>query len=175
MSSIVKKIELYKDFKKIIQVFKEPPFSEQLTEKEMIEEYDSYLEKGVSYGYYYNDEILGFIGILNGIQQGHPIKLYNSEEVLYVNGIAVLKDYRKYGIASTLMNHAISEIDLYKIYAIYLRTNYIGSKLENIALNVGFKKIEENGQVITEDVTFERNNGKISTDKRMFMIKHLKK
>lgn len=175
MSSIVKKIELYKDFKKIIQVFKEPPFSEQLTEKDMIEEYDSYLEKGVSYGYYYNDEILGFIGILKGIQQGHPIKSYNSDEVLYVNGVAVLKDYRKYGIASTLMKHAISEIDFYKIYAIYLRTNYIGSKLENVALNAGFKKVKENGRIITEDVTFERNNGEIVTDKRMFMIKQMKR
>ncbi len=175
MSSTVKKIEMYKDFKKIIQVFKEPPFSEILTERDMMEEFESYLTNGVSYGYYYNDQILGFIGILKGIQEEHPIKFYNSDEVLYINGIAVLNEYRKYGIATKLMNHTISEIDFYKFCAIYLRTNYIGSKLENIALKSGFEKVTENGKVVTQDVTFKRNTGEIDTDKRMFMVKTLKK
>ncbi len=174
MNSNVKKIELYEDFKKVVQVFKEPPFSEILTKKDMMDEFESYLEKGVSYGYYFNDQILGFIGILKGIQEGHPIYSYDSDQVLYINGVAVLKEYRKRGIASKLLNHSINEIDWYKFCAIYLRTNYVGSKLENVALKAGFEKIMENNKVITEDVIFKRNTGEIASDKRMFMIKKLK-
>ncbi len=173
MSSIIKEIEKYEDFKKVIQVFKEPPFSELLTEKDMLEEFELYLKNGMSFGYYYNDNILGFIGILKGIQEGHPIYNYKNEEVLYVNGIAVLKEYRKFGIGTKLMNHTINNLNIYDYLAIYLRTNYKGSKLENIAHNIGFEKIKENGKVVTSDVTFERNTGEIETDKRMYMIKTL--
>jgi len=174
MSLNIKKIEIYEDFKKVVQVFKEPPFSEILTKKDMMEEFESYLNKGISYGYYFNNNILGFIGILRGRQKGHPINKYSSEQILYINGIAVLKEFRKKGIASKLMNHTIKEIDIYKYLAIYLRTNYQGSKIKNVALNAGFEILKKEGKIITEDVTFKRNNGEIAADKRMFMIKELK-
>jgi len=183
MNLNIKKIEMYKDFKKVVQVFKDPPFSEILTEKEMIEEFKSYLDNGISYGYYNNNSIsygyynnnsiLGFIGVLKGVQKGHPINKYNAEQVLYINGIAVLKEFRKKGIATKLMNYTIKEIDLYKYLAIYLRTNYQGSKIKNVALKAGFEIVKKEGKIITEDVIFKRNNGEIATDKRMFMLKKL--
>lgn len=174
MSENIKKIEIYKDFKEIIQVFKEPPFSEVLSEESILEEFNSYLKGGIAYGYYKNGSILGFIGILKGIQHGHPIKGYNSKEVLYINGVAVLKNHRKYGIASKLVNHTLLKTNPYEYNTIYLRTNYIGSKIEHVASNAGFNKVTEGGIIVTEDVTFERNTGEIETDKRMFMIKKLK-
>ncbi len=73
-----------------------------------------------------------------------------------------------------MLNHSLKEIDLYKFAAIYLRTNYKDSKLINIAHRSGFEKVTENGKIITEDVTFKRNTGKIASDERMFMIKTLK-
>ncbi len=64
MNQNIKKIKLYKDFKKVIQVFKEPPFKEILTNKDILTEYKSYLTNGIAYGYYKENEIIGFIGIL---------------------------------------------------------------------------------------------------------------
>lgn len=174
MNQNIKKIKLYKDFKKIIQVFKEPPFKEVLTNKDILTEYKSYLTNGIAYGYYKENEIIGFIGILKGIQENHPIENFNPNKVLYINGVAVINDYRKQGIGTKLLNYSLKEIDLYKFVAVYLRTNYKNSKLVNIALNSGFKKVTKDGKIITEDVKFKRNTGEITSDKRMFMIKTLK-
>jgi len=171
----IKIINELKDLKQVVKVFQDPPFSEPLTEKDILEEFTSYQNHGVAYGYYDEDEILGYIGILKGIQHNHPIYHTPSHRVLYINGIATLRTKRKHGVGSSLLNYAITSIDPELYNLIYLRTNAEGSMLNNIAYANGFKDLTSQGKLVTQEVTFERINGEIGTDQRKFMIKSLTK
>lgn len=164
-----------KDFKNVFKVFREHPFYEMWTEKQIDEEFDYLTQNGAIFGYYNNNEILGINTIIYGAKTEHPIVFPNNERVLYVSDIAVLENARGKGIGSLLLKNTIdmaSENNLYDY--IYLRTNLEGSMSEGLSKKQGFEIMKNNGIVITQDCYFKRCNESISeVDTRKFLVKTL--
>ena len=129
----IKPIDKFEDFEKVINVFKEPPFSEPLSLKDKLEEYHGYLKHGLALGYYAsNGEIMGYAGVMQEVEEAHkPFFAANIEELnpLYIYGLATRKEYRgKYMVCSSLVQ-VINDIAIRnQIDFVYLRISATGSK-----------------------------------------------
>lgn len=176
MSLIVKEINKYEDFKKVIKIFQQPPFNEILTEEDMINEFQSYIDNGYALGCYDKEDILGFIGILKGLQHNHPVSFENPDNVLYVNGITVLNEHRNRGVGTKLLESVLDKVmETDDFDTMYFRTNNENSMFEPIAAKHGFEVVTKDGEVVTQDVEFDRIDPNApKTDKRKFLTKKFK-
>lgn len=171
---VIKPITEFEDFSEIIDVFKEKPFSEQLTLKDKLEEFNGYLKNGLALGYYNsNGDIMGYAGLMHEVETEH--ENYFADEAgslnpFYIYGLATLKEYRGHGVCTTLME-IIHNIALENgIDFIYLRTNLEGSMSEGLCRKLGYTDMCQNGEKVIQTVTFERGNGKVESDDRHFLI-----
>ena len=176
MTNIIKDVTDYDDFKKVFSVFKEEPFFENWTEEEMHNEFLELKTNGEVFGYYLDDDnIVGIITFKFGAFNNHPVSFNDPENVVYFSDVAVLKDHRKKGYAKALTDFALDYIQTFGCYKeAYLRTNYQGSMSKGIMEARGFNVIkDEEGNIITQDITFERTGNHPTSDKRLFLSKRL--
>ncbi len=172
----IKPIDKFEDFEKVINVFKEPPFSEPLSLKDKLVEYHGYLKHGLALGYYTsNGEIMGYAGVMQEVEEAHkPFFATNIEELnpLYIYGLATRKEYRgKYMVCSSLVQ-VINDIAIRnQIDFVYLRISATGSKSEHLCLRLGYDNLYQNGNIPIQPCSFTRIDGKMQTDERRFLIK----
>ena len=176
MTNIIKDVTNYDEFKKVFSVFKEEPFFENWTDEEMHNEFLGLKVNGEIFGYYLNNEgIVGIITFKYGAFGNHPVNFDNPEKTVYFSDIAVIKDFRGRGYAKALTDFALDYIESYDYYKeAYFRTNYEGSMSKGIMEERGFNVIRnDEGDIITQDITFDRTADYPTSDKRLFLSKRL--
>ena len=159
------------DFCSVYKVFREEPFLEAWPEEEIKNEYDALLKKSAwMLGYFEKEKCIGIITLYPCIVGEHPVKFKNFGKVLYLSDVAVLQSYRRKGIGGLLFDEAIKLGKKAKFEVIYMRTNAeVGvSKSIGIAKERGFREMSA-----IQRVTIKRTDGKIKTDTRLFLKKHL--
>lgn len=175
-NGVIKPIMNFNDFSEIIDIFKEPPFSEPLTDDDKINEYAGYLKNGLALGYYSNEgEIMGYAGIMKEVEDEHAPYFNSGVSSLspfYIYGLATKAKYRGHGICSTLVNYTEYIAKQIDVDFIYLRINEEGSMSEDLCRKQGFDDLYQDGKKVVQAVEFERNNPDVpSVDNRCFLIK----
>ena len=171
MNSNIKNIENFEDYLKIFKVFEGFPFYEKWTEEEIKEEFDLNLTKGHIFGYYEDDNCLGFISMRNQIPNEHPVHYKDVAKVVYFSDLAVLHQYRRRGIANQLFDYAlyIAKSEGYE-YA-YLRINDNTPMAYDIAKRHGFHKEYDSYEIVSRPVM--NNKLRQKENFRIFMTKKL--
>lgn len=173
----MKPIASFEEFSEIIDVFKEPPFSEPLTIFDKIEEFEGYLKHGLALGCYdENGNIMSFAGLMEEVEEEHtPFFDYDvvkHANPLYIYGLATKNEYRGYGLCSSLVE-LTDELALKNgTDFVYLRTNKEGSMSAGLCYKQGYQDLMQNGEKVIQVVEFERNDPNAdSKDERIFLIK----
>lgn len=160
------------DFAKVFKVFESFPFFEKWSAKEIEEEYESFKNGGVIFGYFAEDGACAGILTMKPYEVGkHPIVYPSSVKVMYLSDVATQFEYRRQGIGTHLFEHAIRHMGVLGYDYIYLRTNEENSMSYDIAKRCGFKQLYD----IIQEVERERTNGTVEKDTRIFMEKKLSK
>lgn len=173
---MIKDVTNYEDFKKVFSVFKGEPFFEDWTEEEMHNEFLGLKINGEVFGYYTEDEgIVGIVTFKYGASDKHPVRFDDPEKTIYFSDIAVIKEQRGKGYAKTLTDFALDFVESYNYYTnAYFRTNFEGSMSRRIMEARGFEVIKnDEGEIITQDIPFERTGDYPKLDKRLFLSKRL--
>lgn len=170
---IVRTLDHFEDFEKGIVVFRNAPYYEILSKKDMEEEYGVYVDKGIAFGCYLDDELAGINCMVYEEDKKHSIAFGENDRIAYYSGLAVRGDFRGLGIGKLLVH----ETDLYlqdlKLFDYsYARILLKGSMSEGIFRKYGFEDILVDNNLIVDDVDYERNNPDVATsDKRKYMGK----
>jgi len=171
---IVKTIENIDDFIDAISVFKDAPYYEILDKNACEEEYSLYVQNGLALGCYINNKIAGLNCIVYDSDKNHSVKFDEKDKIAYYSGLAVKKDYRHHGIGKLLVYETDKYLESLKLFDYsYARILLKGSMSEGIFKKNGFRDIyDEFGELIVDDVDYERNNPNVSTsDQRKYMGK----
>lgn len=171
---LIKGVDNFEDFKKVIKVFSDAPYNEILTLEDCINEYYSYEKNGFVVGAYVDGNIAGINCILNDVPEDYSIKFHNKKRIAYYSGLAVKSDYRKLGLGKLLVSTTdkyLQELDKYD-YS-FARIRCVGSMSEGIFKINDFHDAYEHGVLITDDVLYLRNTGNYEEDKRKYMVKRL--
>lgn len=175
---LVKSLRNFNDFdnfKEGIRVFQNPPYSEILTDQDCKKEFLLYHDNGIVFGCFVNDNLAGINCVLNGVPDEYGIAFYNSDRVAYYSGLAVKENFRKRGLGKLLVKETekyLEEIQKYDYSFARILCN--GSMSEGIFKANGFRDAYYNNELIVDDVTYERNDKKVSqTDQRKYMVKVL--
>ncbi len=167
-------VKNFNDFKDVFSVFREEPFYEDWQDDSIREQFDYLKENGEVLGYYTDRNIVGIYSMVDGAIPTHPVKFIEPEKVIYLSDIAIKKKYRGKGYAKDLVNFFMNYFENQDYYnEAYFRTNLVGSMSERLMLPYGFKPIlDKDGNIITEDVSFDRTNDNLETlDRRKFLSK----
>jgi GNAT superfamily N-acetyltransferase len=167
-------VKNFNDFKDVFSVFREEPFYEDWQDDSIREQFDYLKENGEVLGYYTDRNIVGIYSMIGGAIPTHPVKFIEPEKVIYLSDIAIKKKYRGKGYAKDLVNFFMNYFENQDYYnEAYFRTNLVGSMSERLMLPYGFKPIlDKDGNIITEDVSFDRTNDNLETlDRRKFLSK----
>ena len=176
MENIIKVVDNYEDFVKVFTVFSGAPFFEYWSTQELHDEYKELKDGGEIFGYYLDDSnIAGLVTVLKGAKKSHPVIFPDPKKVMYISDIAVINEQRGKGFAKHLADFIINYTEAFNEYQhMYMRTNLEGSMSEGIFLKRGFEVMrDQNNQIITQEVSFERTNGETTTDTRKFLSKRL--
>ena len=176
MNNVIKDVNNYDDFKKVFLVFCGAPFFENWKEDELRKEYEYLKQNGEIYGYYLNNlDMVGLVSIIYGAVKDHPLLFTSPEKTIYLSDIAIIPTERGNGYAKILADFILDYANKIKYYnEIYMRTNLEGSMSERIFIERGFNIIyDESGNIITQDVSFERIDGIVKKDTRKFLSKRL--
>lgn len=158
------------DFAKVFKVFESFPFFESWSAEEVKEEYESFQNGGIIFGYYTGDgECAGILTMRPYEPKKHPVKYPSDAKVMYLSDVATRFEYRRQGIGTHLFKHAIRHLEVLGYDYIYLRTNEENSMSYNIAKRCGFKRLYD----IIEEVERKRTDGTVTKDARIFMEKKL--
>ena len=132
------------DFTKVYEVFIEAPYYEAWTKKMIQEEYESLSKNGHIYGYYLNNECIGLVTFRPmRLNDNHPVHYEHSEKVAYLADLAVLKNHRRKGVGTALMQYALDIMKEEGFEIVYMKTLEIGKSMSyNIAVKSGFKLLE---------------------------------
>ncbi len=162
----------FEDFAKIFKVFESFPFFESWTDKEILEEYNSFQNGGIIFGYFTDEGKCVGILTMKPYEPGkHPVEYPSDAKVMYLSDVATLFEYRNMGIATSLFEYAIRHFQVLGYDYIYLRTNEKNSMSYDIAKKCGFVRLYD----IIQEVERKRANGTITKDARIFMEKKLSK
>ena len=160
------------DFAKVFKVFESFPFFESWSDDEIKEEYESFKNDGIIFGYYAkNDECVGILTMKPYSPGKHPVKYPSDAKVMYLSDVATRFEYRKHGIGTHLFEHAIRHLEVLGYDYVYLRTNEKNSMSYGIAKKCGFVQLFD----IIEKVERKRIDGTITKDTRIFMEKKMSK
>lgn len=173
----LKTVNDFKEFKEVLKVFSTYPYYEILSDKDCKEEYELYLENGIVIGHYINDIISGINCIVYKQDDNHSIKFDNQDSIAYHSGFAVKENLRNHGIGKSLIETTEQYLaNTNKFNYEYARILCEGSMSERIFKNYGFiDAYDNNGNLITDDITYIDSNKQIHQDKRKYMVKTLKK
>jgi len=160
------------DFAKVFKVFESFPFFESWSPEEVKEEYASFQNGGIIFGYFTEEGECAGILTMKPYEPGkHPVKYPNGTKVMYLSDVATRFEYRRKGIGTHLFEHAIRHLEVLGYDYIYLRTNEKNSMSYGIAKRCGFKQIYD----VIEEVEKRRTDGTVTKDARIFMEKKLSK
>ena len=168
-TSNIKKLTNFEDFKKVFEtVFSKFPFFESWTEEEIRETYNFNLEEGIIFGYYNNNNCLGFISMRSHHRYEHPID-FGGKKSIYISHVAVLPKYRHNNIGSELVSYALNFIKAEGYEYAYLRLNDDFPMGFGIAKRNGFIRDFEVCQEVTHSRTQKRYRR--PHDLRVFLFK----
>lgn len=171
----IKTIETLDDFMKVISVFKEKPFYEILDKESCEKEYALYEEKGQALGYYKDGKIIGLNCLVYESDKSHSIKFDDELNVAYYSGFAVLENFRGHGIGKKLIKETdnfLKELNYFDYC--YARVMAKDADSEPIFRLNNFEEVYIDGELIIDEVTYERNNPNVpQTDERKYMAKKL--
>ena len=176
MNGKVQNLKKYEDFRKVFEIFRHYPFFEAWSEEAFKEEFEYLKDEGEIFGYYANTgEVVGLISLIYGAKKEHPVEFDDPDRVIYLSDIAVLDKYRGNGYAKRLADFVIDYASIFNYYQdMYFRTNLEGSMSEGIFVPRGFEVMTNNGEIITQDIYFERTKPELSTtDTRKFLSRKL--
>ena len=171
MSFSIKSIENFKDYSTVFKVFENFPFYEKWTEEEIKKEFDLNLANGHIFGYYENDNCLGFISMREQIPNEHPVHYKDTSKVVYLSDLAVLPKYRRQGIANHLLDYALSTAISEGYEYAYLRINSKTPMASDIAKKHGFHKEYDSYEIVSRPVVNDKLRQKENF--RIFMTKKL--
>ena len=170
-SFLIKEVECKNEFKKVFSVCRNWPYNELWPDEEMEIEFEKAKEKGKVFGYYIDGECVGIISFYDIIPLEHPIIYDEKLKVLYFSDVAVLEEYRKKGIATTLIKYMLDYATINKYDKVYMRTMQPDKSMSyNIVIANGFKVISG----VTENKKMQRMNGKVEADDRIFLEYNVK-
>lgn len=156
----------FEDFAKVFKVFESFPFFEKWSQEDLINEYESFKNGGIIFGYYTEDGTCAAILTMKPYEPGkHPVEYGGEDKVMYLSDVATLFEYRKQGIGTHLFKHAIRHCKVLGYDYIYLRTNEKNSMSYGIAKKCGFKRIYS----VIQEVEKKRMDGTVAKDARIFM------
>jgi len=171
---VIKTITNFEDFEKGITVFRNAPYHEILSKSDMEEEYNGYVENGIALGCYVDSEIAGLNCIAYDADSKHSVMFNKEARIAYYAGLAVRSDFRGLGLGKLLVSETDKFLQDLKMFDYsYARILTKGSMSEGIFKRNGFRDIyDEFGELIVDDVDYERNNPNVSTsDQRKYMGK----
>lgn len=176
MKEEIKVIDNYEDFRKVFIIFRDYPFFEELSLSEIDEEFNYIKKEGESFGYYLDKQIVGLLNIIYKAKESQPIEFLDPTKVMYISDIAILNEFRGRGYAKKLADFAINyTISLNKYELMYLRTNLINSMSEGIFTSRGFEVYYQDGNILTEEVSFKRSKSDLEeVDIRKFLVKKIR-
>ena len=160
------KIGDFSDFKKGLKVFSDPPYNELLTDKDCLDEYNSYMDNGLVFACYVNSNIAGI---------NYNITFPDNKKVAYYAGLAVLEKYINRGFGKILVDYTEDYLESINKYDYtFARILCEGSMSEPIFKMNGFSDFCVGDKLIVDEVTYDRNDPSISkSDKRKYMVKKL--
>lgn len=171
---IIKTITNFEDFEKGITVFRNAPYHEILSKKDMEEEYNTYVENGIALGCYVDDKIAGLNCIVYDADPNHSVMFDKDSRIAYYSGLAVRGDFRGLGLGKLMVYETDKFLQDLKMFDYsYARILTKGSMSEGIFKRYGFNDIyDEFGKLIVDDVDYERNDPNVATsDQRKYMGK----
>lgn len=172
---VIKTIDTIDDFIDGILVFRNAPYYEVLSKDDCEEEYSSYVENGIPLGCYINGQIAGLNCILYDSEDKHSILFSDKDKIAYYSGLAVKGEYRKHGIGKLLVRETDLFLQNLKMFDYsYARILLHGSMSEGIFRKYGFEDVYVDGNLIVDEVDYERNTSGVSSkDERKYMVKSL--
>lgn len=171
---VIKNVDDFDNFKDVLCVFRNYPYNEILSEEDCKFEYDLYKENGYIFGCYLDGNIAGINCILNDVPSDYSIGFENNSNVAYYSGLAVKNEYRGLGIGKMLVSKTQDYLErTCKYDYAFARILCEGSMSEGIFSEYGFYDAYYDGQLITDDVSYLRNNGMTISDKRKYMVKRI--
>lgn len=172
---LIKTLESFEDFKDGIRIFCAPPYNEILTDKDCEDEYLSYVENGIVFGCYVDQKLAGLNCILNEVHKDYSISFYDNSKIAYYSGLAVKPQFRRQGLGKLLVANTEFYLEkLNKYDYTFARILCEGSMSEGIFKQNDFKDAYYNGELIVDDVTYDRNDPNVlQSDKRKYMVKTL--
>lgn len=162
----------FEDFATVFKVFSDGPFFEAWSPEMVFQKYNSFdVKDGFIFGYYLDGKCVAILTIRPFIPGEHPVNFVSTSKTMYLSDIATLPAYRRIGIGTTLLLHAIQQSEILGYDKIYLRSNEKSiSMFFNIARRHGFTQIWD----LCQEVEFPRIKPIIpSKDLRIFMVKNL--
>ena len=162
----------YKIFYKLFKGFELAPFFEKWTDEEIEKTFEEFMQDGLVFGL--KDK--GIITILPEKRKSSILPYSEWGKFCYISDVMVDENSRRQGIGGSLLKFALDYMKKDGWDTSYFRTNYKGSLLEPVATKQGFKDVKDKqGNVITEEVGFLRQSGKVETDTRKYLVKELKR
>ena len=171
MKSGINKIENFKEYLNVFNVFGNFPFFEKWTQEEVRLEFDNNLATGHIFGYYEDDICVGFISMREQHPHEHPIHYGHESKVLYISDLAVLPNYRNRGIGTKLFEYALTIAKSEGYDFAYLRVNEKNPMGLEIFKKYGFKKEYDICEIVSRPHT--RISIKNPEEFRIFMSKKL--
>jgi len=161
----------YKIFENIFREFERAPFFEKWSDEEILEEFGEFLKEGKMFTY----DNKGLMNIQFNKKKSNLLPYSDWGNFIYLSDIVVLEKYRGNGIASSMFDYLIAYAQNLNFNSIYFRTNLVGSMSESIGTKRGFRIVtNSNGGIITDEVSFLRQNGAIQSDTRKYLVKGIK-
>ena len=156
-------------------MFRGSPYFENWTDELLMEEYNFLNEKGVMYGKYIDDNIVGMVSYLPYKVDEHNIVLPENKKIGYLADIAVLNEYRKRGIGTEMFTYVVNKLISEKYDYLYFRTVINGSMSEGIGKKLGFEIVyDDSGNLVTQEISFPRNRPDIpEKESRKFLLKKI--
>ncbi len=155
----------FKEFEKVVSLFKLPPFSEVLTKQDMIEEFDHCLSEGFIAGAFTQQgELMGIAEFVKGFQEEHAefvnLPEEDKENTWYIHGLATLQQYRsshttgpKLHVCTNLVIHGIDQVAKDPMTKwIYMRITKDNSMSEHLAERQGFFHVLKNGKYSIQNI-----------------------
>ena len=163
-------IDDYEIFEDIFREFEKEPFFEKWSDIEVLEEFKEYLISGKIFCYDNN----GLMNIQFNKRKNEALPYDDWGNFIYLSDVVVKEDSRNQGIGSNLFDYLIDYAKTENYNSIYFRTNLIGSMSESLGEKRGFELVKSNsGKIITDKVSFLRQNGVVEADIRKYLVKKL--
>ena len=169
----IRKLESFSDFKKVFHAYSSFPYYEEWSEDEIREEYETNLKDGHIFGYFYNNECVGLVTVVNATTKDHPIHFAEPDKALYISNLIVMLEYRYHGFGTQISEFAVNfakENGYKNIYFRYRESHEFGRR---IAKKLGFSKCHDICQEVTRARTSKFSVRNDNADLRFFMVKSL--